>query len=363
VGIVEAMAATMRAAVYHGPGDVRIEDVARPRAAPAGQLLMRVLRAAICGTDAGEYSHGPKLVPLDHPHPHSGHSGPLVLGHEFAGEIVAVGQGVSGFRVGDRVVTGAGVSCGRCPRCREGRTNLCEAYFTVGLHVDGGLAEYAVTPAAICCTVPDGCSAEAAALSQPLAVGLHALRRGRVQREDALAVIGVGGIGAMVIAGAHARGVGTIVGVDIDPARLASALELGATHAVLADGEELAQIQAIAGHGGLDAVIEATGAPKSPALALSALRPGGRAVIVGLQARPTELDLFALTMNEIEVIGALAHVFAEDLPEALDILARTDLAQRSIDRVIALDDLVDAGLRPLAEGRVRGKVVIDPQPA
>ena len=354
------MARTMRAVVYHGPADVRIEEVQAPGSPGPGQLVVRVLRAAICGTDAGEYRHGPKLVPLDAPHPHSGHQGPLILGHEFVGEVVEVGDGVTAFEPGDRVVTGAGVSCGTCPRCLEGRTNLCDAYFTLGLHVDGGLAEFAVTPASICCAIPEACPADAAVLSQPLAVGLHALRRGRVGRDDALAVVGVGGIGAMVVAGAHAQGVRIIVAIDLDDDRLGAAGALGATHALRPGDDVLAQLQRITGGAGLDVIVEATGAPPAPALALGAVRRGGRIVIVGLQARPVELDLFALAMNEIKLIGALAHVFADDLPAALAILAGSDLAQRCVDRTVGLDDLVDRGLVPLAEGRVNGKVVIDP---
>lgn len=356
------MQATMRAAVYHGPGDVRVEDVLCPADPGPGELAVRVLSAAICGTDAGEFSHGPKLVPLHIRHPHSGHLGPLVLGHEFAGEVTGVGPGVEGFAVGDRVVTGAGVSCGRCAWCREGRTNLCSSYFTVGLHVDGGLAEYANTPASICCPIPSGCSSKAAALSQPLAVGLHALRRGRVKPGDALAVVGVGGIGAMAVAAASAQGVRTIIAIDVDQRRLDSAVDLGATHALLAGDHDLEEtLRSVTDGRGPDVLVEASGSPVAPPLALSAIRRGGRIVIVGLQPRPVELDLFALAMNEIELLGALAHVCAEDLRPALEILTSTDLAAKTIDRVITLEALVSDGLEPLARGRVAGKVVIDPQ--
>lgn len=349
---------TMRAAVYHGPGDVRIEGVPRPADPGPGELIVRVRRAAICGTDAAEFAHGPKLVPMDAPHPHSGRVGPLVLGHEFAGEVVATGAGVEGVAVGDRVVSGAGVSCGTCARCREGRTNLCDSYYTIGLHADGGLAEYVVVPARICCRIPDGCPDDAATLSQPLAVGLHALRRGRLAANETLAVIGVGGIGAMVVAGARAQGVQTIVAVDLDPRRLEAATALGATAVVAAGDGALERLLGIVD--GFDLVVEATGVPTSPALAVAAARRGGRVVVVGLQPRPVEIDLFTVAMDEIELIGALAHVFADDLPQALDILATTDTAQRCIDRVIGLTDLVDQGLVPLAHGRVGGKVVIDP---
>lgn len=358
------MGAMMQAAVYHGPGDVRIEHVPRPADPGPGDLLVRVLRAAICGTDAGEYTDGPKLVPLDAPHPHSGHGGPLVLGHEFSGEIVAVGPEVTAFELGDRVVSGAGVSCGRCPRCKEHRTNLCERYFTIGLHIDGGLAEYVSTPARICVRVPAACSEDAAALSQPLAIALHALRRGRVAPDDRLGVIGAGGVGALVVAAAHAKGVGTVVAVDLDQGRLDAALALGATHTVRAGaGDEREQLAGSTGASELDVIVEASGAAASPGMALSLLRPGGRLVIVGLQSRPSQVDLFGLAMGEIEMLGALAHVCAEDLPEALDLLTNTDLATPSIDRVIPLEDLVADGLVPLAEGRLRGKVIVDPRPA
>src|SRR3954469_16130041 len=119
----------MRAAVFHGPGDVRVEERDAPPPPGPGVLVGDVLRASLCGTDAAEYDHGPVLVALDT-------AGPLVLGHEFVGRVAAVGEGVAGFAPGDRVVSGAGVACGICDRCREGRTNLCDAYYTVGLHVD-----------------------------------------------------------------------------------------------------------------------------------------------------------------------------------------------------------------------------------
>ena len=137
----------MRAAVYHGPGDVRVEPVDEPGEPGEGELVLEVLRAAICGTDAGEWADGPNLISLDRPHPGSGHSGPVVMGHEFVGRVAAVGDGVEGLEVGDRVVSGAGVSCGRCPWCLSGRTNICAGYYTIGFHADGGLAEAVRTPA------------------------------------------------------------------------------------------------------------------------------------------------------------------------------------------------------------------------
>jgi len=357
----------MRAAVYHGPGDVRIEAISDPPQPGPGDLLLDVVRAAICGTDSTEYVSGPKLIPLHERHPGSGHCGPVVLGHEFVGRVRAVGDGVDSFAVGERVVSGAGVSCGDCEWCRAGRTNLCAQYFTLGFHIDGGLAEAVRTPAHVCVPVPDGCSDEAAAMAQPLAVALHALNRGglRSTGQEAgtgrLAVIGVGGIGAFVVGGAVARSIRGVIAIDVDPERLETARALGADHLVnAAETDAAAAVRELTDGEGAHVVIEASGAPRSPDQAIRMARRGGRVVIVGLQGNPATLDLFDLAFREIEMTSALPHVCAEDLPEALEILAATAFADIVLDRVISLDRLVPDGLLALAEGRARGKIVVDP---
>jgi len=352
----------MRAAVYHGPGDVRIESVPEPTAPGAGELVVEVLRGAICGTDSSEYAHGPHMIPLHERHPNSGHVGPLVLGHEFVGRVSEVGPGVTEFAVGDRVVTGAGASCGECEWCRAGRTNLCAHYYTLGLHTHGGLATAAKTPASICVAVPDECTDDAAAMAQPLAVALHGLNRGRVQPSETLVIIGVGGIGALMVGGASGRGLEHVVAVDVDKGRLETARRLGAAHTVDASqGDPIAAVHELTGGDGAQVVIEASGAPDAPGQALRMARRGGRVVIVGLQAEPRPIDLFDVAMREIEITSALAHVCAEDLPLALEILTRTDLAKKILDRVIPLDRLVDDGLSALAERRASGKILVDPR--
>ena len=185
----------MRAAVFHGPHDVRIENVPDPVAPAPGEVVLEVMRAAICGTDASEWDHGPVLCRPG-----------VVLGHEFVGRVVGLGDDVAALRIGDRVVSGAGISCGRCRWCLSHRTNLCAEYRTLGLQVDGGLAEYVTSPAAICHPVPDACEDDAAAMTQPLAVALHALSRVAQGPGDAVAVIGAGGIGSFIVAGRRAAG-------------------------------------------------------------------------------------------------------------------------------------------------------------
>ena len=351
----------MRAAVFHGRGDVRVERVDDPGRPRPGELRLDVSRAAICGTDASEFADGPIMVPLQREHPQSRHVGPMVLGHEFTGRVAALGEGVTGFSEGDRVVSGAGVSCGQCEWCLRERTNLCARYYTLGLHTHGGLAEAVLTPASICVPVPDACDDTAAAMAQPLAVGLHVLNRGGVAEADTVAVIGVGGIGAMVVAGAAARGVRDLIAVDVDGDRLATAEAIGAQRTADASEEDVAAaIREATGGDGADVVIECSGRPESPQVALDAAKRGGRLVIVGLQKKPVEFDFYELVMQEIEMTTAMAHVCGSDIPEAVHILATTGLADQVLDGVVPLEQIVDDGLRRLVEGTAKGKIVIDP---
>jgi len=350
----------MKAAVYHGPGDVRVEEVPAPSQPEFGAVCLRVLRGAICGTDSTEYAHGPKMISLDHPHPGSGHSGPVVLGHEFVGRVAELGEGVEGLEVGDRVVSGAGVSCGECRWCREGRTNLCARYYTLGFHRDGGLAEQVVSPASICVRVPDDCDDDAAAMAQPLAVALHGLNRAGVGIDDTLAVIGVGGIGAFVLAAAVARGNRDVIAVDVDSARLDTAAVLGAAHMVNSGPDDAAEVvREITGGIGADVAIDAAGAPGTLAQALRATRRGGRVLMLGMPARAPELDSFDAILREVELTTSVAHVCGADLPEALELLSGSGIAERVVERVIGLEQLVPQGLVPLAEGSARGKILVD----
>jgi (R,R)-butanediol dehydrogenase / meso-butanediol dehydrogenase / diacetyl reductase len=342
----------VKAAVFHGAQDVRIEEVAEPADPASGGVVLEVLRAAICGTDASEWDHGPILCRPG-----------VVLGHEFVGRVAAIGADVDGLHVGDRVVSGAGISCGRCAWCRAGRTNLCAEYRTLGLQVDGGLAEYVASPASICRVVPDQVDDDAAAMTQPLAVALHALSRVALQRFESVAVIGVGGIGSFIVAGAaHRAAEGRVVALDIDPQRLATAVALGADEAIDASGRELGDLLLELTDGvGFDVVIEATGAPHAPAAAVKGARRGARVLFVGLHGAPRELDLTPMILREVDVYTTVAHVCDTDIPAALSLLAESSVASVTAGPRIPLEELVSEGLRPLAERRATGKILVSPR--
>ena len=341
----------MRAAVFHGPHDVRIENVPDPVAPAPGEVVLEVTRAAICGTDAAEWDHGPVLCRPG-----------VVLGHEFVGRVVGLGDDVAALRIGDRVVSGAGISCGRCRWCLSHRTNLCAEYRTLGLQVDGGLAEYVTSPAAICHPVPDACEDDAAAMTQPLAVALHALSRVAQGPSDAVAVIGAGGIGSFIVAGAARRAVdGRLVAIDIDDERLATARALGAGETANATGRDLAGLLLELTDGvGFDIVIEATGTPDAPSAAIAGTRRGGRVLLVGLHGAPRPIDLTPMILREVDICTTVAHVCDSDIPAALELLAASDVAAVTAGPRIPLDALVEHGLQPLAERRAAGKILVTP---
>jgi (R,R)-butanediol dehydrogenase/meso-butanediol dehydrogenase/diacetyl reductase len=197
-------------------------------------------------------------------------------------------------------------------------------------------------------------------MAQPLAVGLHVLNRGEVTPDQSVAVVGVGGIGAMVVGGAAARGVSDLIAVDVDEIRLETAASIGAKVCLNARREDVpAAIRGATGGEGADVIIECSGRPESPGTALDAVRRGGRLVIVGLQKEPVALDLWQLVMQEVEMTTAMAHVCGSDLPEAIEILAGTELAHHVLDRVIPLEEVVGQGLVPLVERQAKGKIVVD----
>lgn len=351
----------MRAAVFHDRGDVRVEQVVDP-APGRGELLLRVHASGICGTDAHEYGHGPSMFPIHDRHPVTGHVGPLIPGHELSGTVVEVGGAGEGFAVGDLVVSGAGVWCGRCVPCGRGRTNLCLRYATVGLQRHGGLAEHCAVPAATCRRVdPESLTPDAATLAQPMAIAAHAVARGRLTDDDHAVIVGAGGVGAFLTHAAVATGARVTV-LDLDPHRLDVADRLGAHRVHLPDKDAPIRDRLALEPGAPTVVFEVTGNPSGLAAALDLADAGSRLVVVGLQGQVTGMDLRDLALREIELIGTNAHVCETDLPQALDLLAARDDPWDDVAPVaLTLDDLVADGLEPLASGGARRiKTIVDP---
>ncbi|TQM33373.1 (R,R)-butanediol dehydrogenase/meso-butanediol dehydrogenase/diacetyl reductase [Nocardia bhagyanarayanae] len=348
----------MQAALYHGPRDIRIEEVEIPVLA-TGEVLVKVLRSGICGTDAGEWIAGPKVFPVRQRHPHSGHLGPIIPGHEFVGEIVEAGPRPT-LLPGTLVASGAGIWCGECRRCRQGRTNKCVRYRTLGLNVHGGMAEYVAVPSATLRPLTPEMTLDHAALAQPLAVGIHAARRAGTVAGDRVVVIGAGAIGSFVLAGLRHLGDFQIAVVDIAASRLARAKRLGADITVTASAALADELTDAFDGANPDVVIEASGAPGQLALALELVTDGGRVEAVGIPKQKPEIDLHSMIFREITLETTLAHICDTDLPAALHILAQNPLlGQEFAETPVGLAQLGES-LDRLATGQVEGKILIDP---
>jgi len=302
------------------------------------------------------------MFPIHERHAVSDHVGPMIPGHELTGVVRSMGSDVQGFAVGDLIVSGAGISCGRCTQCRRGRTNLCTSYSTVGLQHNGGLAQLCAVPASTCLRVePYGLTEDAAALAQPMSIAVHAMRRGRLTDQDQAVIVGAGGIGAFLTYAVSSVAESVIV-ADLDAERLKIAADLRADHVV--DLSESGDLAAAVREIGMEptVVYEVSGTPGGLRTALSVLPPGGRLVLVGLQGSPVEWDVRRLSLVEHEIIGTNAHVCGADLPTALELLASRDAPWSDIAPVaLPLSDLVAEGLQPLVERRSsRIKTLVDP---
>lgn len=351
----------MRAAVFYGARDVRVTDVPVPSPGP-GEVLLQVCAAGICGTDAHEFDSGPHMFPGTEAHDRTGHSGPMVMGHEFSGRVAALGQGVGCLDLGELVVSGAGVACGACVQCRRGRTNLCHRYWTVGLQRDGGLAEYVVVPESTIFSVESsGLSEDLAGIVQPTAIAVHARSRGRVTGEDEVIVLGAGGIGAFLVR-ALSDVTSNVAVVDLDSERLRIASENGAARIGVISSEPYVDALKKEWDVRPSVVFEVSGTKAGFEAAKQWLEPGGRLVLVGIQSGEDNLNLRMLSLSEHEVIGTNAHVAKTDFPEAIELLRGGGAWGDIAPDIFPLDEVVGEGLLPIVERRAaRIKTLFDPR--
>lgn len=348
----------MRAGVLYGRQDLRVEVQPDPHCGD-DDVLIEVAFNGLCGTDATEYSKGPMMVPLESRHLGSGHVGPTILGHEFVGTVVDAGVNTRS-RVGERVACGAGVSCGQCDRCVEGRTNLCRGYYTLGLSANGGLAEFVAAPSNTCVGIPDGASDKEAGLAQPLAVGMHSVNRAQITAGDCVAVLGVGAIGSFICTALRNHD-GPVVAVDVDPKRLEVARQMGAAETVCVPPDASVADLRDAIPKAVDVVFEASGVAGAAEKAFGLVRNGGEVTLVGLNKTPEPLNLSDIVLREVNMRSTVAHVCASDIPAALDLLADFPLTEILPTRVISLGAVVRDGMEPLSRGAASGKILVDPR--
>jgi len=336
----------MKAALLYGPRDIRLAEVAKPEPGP-GEVVVRVRATGICGSDLHMYT-GDR--PADYPQ---------ILGHEFAGDVAAVGEGVQGLAPGDRVTAEPNFSCGACIYCREGLPNLCVNRVGMAINWPGTLAEYAKVPARFVWRIPEGMSYRQGALVEPLMVAVHAVRRGRVRVGDTVAVLGCGAIGLLTVAAAKVAGA-RVFAVDIVPEKLALARQMGAEATFNGrDADALERIRALtpAGQGPL-VVFETAGVAATVQQAVELVRGGGRIVLVGLSTRPVPVVPMTVARRELEILGSFIY-YAGEFDIGIRLIASGAVDAEALVGVTVGLDQADAAFRAAESGAV-AKAMVEP---
>lgn len=318
----------MIAAVLRGPRSLALTAIPSPSPG-ATDAVVRVKAAGLCGTDYRIWT-GERPVQY-----------PRVMGHEFIGRVMAVGQDVSNISVGQMVAVEPNYSCGACALCREGNRNLCLSRVAVGIDVDGGFAEEATVPARCCWPAPEGVSEERLLLAEPLAVVVRAVGRAEPAAGETAAVLGLGSLGLLALQVLKARGT-RVLAVARSTRRLALARELGADAVALSGADDdTAAARRFSGREGVDMVVETAGTASAVEQAVNLCRPGGRVVLTGLPHEPTSLNFFWVVRRELRIIGSM--IYQDEFPEALRLLASGAVrADRLLSQTFPLDRIEDA---------------------
>ncbi|MYL45730.1 alcohol dehydrogenase catalytic domain-containing protein [Virgibacillus halodenitrificans] len=347
----------MKAAVWYGKHDVRVENTEEPALVP-GKVKVKVECAGICGSDLHAY-HGAGIQENE-PHPVSGEMAPLTMGHEFAGVVTEVGEGVSDFSINDKVVIEPLIYCGKCEYCKRNHYNKCSSFGFVGLNANGGFAEYVVLEPKMLHKLPEQVSLEEGALVEPTAVALHAIRESKFKVGDKVAVFGVGPIGLLTIMAAKAAGATEIYAVDVSPERLVKAQEVGATYAINAVEENAVERIIALSDGGVDVAYEAAGAEITLANALSTVKKGGEVMVISIIPEPVKVDVLQLTFKEASITSVLAY--RNIFPEVISLIASGVLdVNKVVTKKISLDHIVEDGLELLGKDKSQAKILVNVQ--
>lgn len=343
----------MKAARFYGPGDLRVEEVEVPKIGK-GELLIRNHVALTCGTDLKMFLRGHRLA-----------TPPLIIGHEFAGTVEKIGEGVEGFEEGMRVVAANSAPCMSCYYCRIGKPNLCDRLdeVLVGFSSPGAYAEYVRLPARIVkqntYEIPKDVPFEAAAFVEPLACVVHGIELSNIKAPDLVFVIGAGPIGLLHVQLAKVRGAGTVLVADASPERLQRASQLGADKTVTSS-DTVSQVRSLTDNRGADVTIEAVGKPETWELAVRATRKGGTTVLFGgcPAGSTASIDTGVVHYGELTLKGVFHHT-PSDVHESLRLISTGQVKVASLVTHRMKLTEVEAALRLMQKGAAI-KVAITP---
>ena len=347
----------MKAAIYTGLNQIAVQQVPDPAISDPYEVILKVHTCSVCGSDLRIFHHGnPRVKP------------PQVIGHEIAGEVVAVGADVKHFQPGDRVAVGADVPCGECHWCREGLGNNCKINYAIGYQFHGGYAEYMPLNATTVRfgpvhKIPDGLSYEVAAIAEPLACVINGLEMSHIKLGDTVAIIGAGPAGIMLMKLARSFGASRVLGVQRSRARIPEALRLSGADTIICsqDGDPVQAILDLTEGEGADVVITANSSVETHLQSLKMARQRGRInYFGGLPAGSPSVEMPTNLIHYKELLLTGSH---GSVPRqhriALDLLARGVIDGRAlITHRFPLDEIVTAFAT--AEGHSGLKVVVSP---
>ncbi|UYG07554.1 Zn-dependent oxidoreductase [Halomonas sp. M4R1S46] len=298
----------MKAFQVNAPQDYRLVDTEVPDAAP-GEVLVRVAFAGICGSDM-HIIHGDNAFVRF----------PRITGHEFAGLVEAVGEGVEDLAVGDRVCIDPVISCGHCYPCRIGRPNVCTALEVIGVHRNGGFEERVNVPAGNVHRLPENLGLDAAALVEPYTIAANVLGRMQPHPGDRLLILGAGVIGLTILQVARAQGIEDITVSDVIDTRLATARELGATRTLNGAQQDVeAEVAALTGGEGMPLIADAACVPALLPQMLRMASPAGRIGLLGFNPTPSDLVQLEVIKKELTLVGSRLN--NRKFPEVIELMA------------------------------------------
>lgn len=350
----------MKAQVWHGRKDVRFEDVPDPFPPKDGWVVVKVKWAGICGSDFHEYTSGPVFVPMT-PHPLSGKCGSLIQGHEFSGDIVAIGKGVNSVKIGDRVTSDSCIRCNDCYWCGIGQYNLCEKVAFSGEMADGAFAEYVTIPEYSCYILPKEISYETGATVEPVAVTIHGIMRSKLRIGETIGIVGCGPIGLIALQVARAAGALRVFAFEIVKSRQKLAAELGADFVIDPTDEKSLEIVKKNSNGvGPDVVLDCVGNEKATNFAINISKRGGRVSIIAIAHKGYTFNFNDVVFHEREIYGSCATT--NGFPTAIQYLAQGRVnTAKLITGKIELKDLVDKGYEELLKNPINNfKILVTP---
>lgn len=344
----------MKAAVWHGKQDMRIEN-RELRELKDSEVKVKVAWAGICGSDLHEYEHGPITVPVEEKEPLTNDKAPFTFGHEFAGVVEEVGANVKGFKPGDRVAVNPTLTYGNKPE----ELDIYDGFAFIGLHTDGGFTEYANVPATNVFHLPEPLTLQDGAVVEPTAVAVQAIKESEMSFGDTVAVFGAGPIGLLTIIAAKAAGASTIIALDLSETRLEKAKELGATHCINSgDSDPVKEIFEIAPEG-VDVSFEVAGVEPTFRQSIEATKPRGMMVIVSIFSKPIEWNPFQLTGKGVRITSSAAYS-PSTFQQTIDLMAAGQLKpQGVITDQIELDDIVEKGFEALSNDKSQAKILVE----